>query len=80
MVVPAKVAAQFGERLVQPMTSKAAANGIYGALRDASGIVAQRPSYPQARRRQPVQRVARLSPELLPWAARPRSPWPPRSS
>ena len=41
MVVPAKVAAQFGEGLVRPMTSKAAANGIYGALRDASGIVAQ---------------------------------------
>jgi hypothetical protein len=41
MVVPAKVAAQFGEGLVRPMTSKAAANGIHGALRNASGIVAQ---------------------------------------
>jgi hypothetical protein len=41
MVVPAKVAAQFGEGLVRPMTSKGAANGIHGALRDASGIVAQ---------------------------------------
>ena len=41
MVVPAKVAAQFGEGLVRPMTSKAAANGIYGALTNASGIVAQ---------------------------------------
>jgi hypothetical protein len=41
MVVPAKVATQFGEGLVRPMTSKAAANGIHGALRDASGIVAQ---------------------------------------
>ena len=40
MVVPAKVAAQFGEGLVRPMTSKAAANGIHGALRNASGIVA----------------------------------------
>ena len=40
MVVPAKVAAQFGEGLVRPMTSKAAPNGIYGVLRDASGIVA----------------------------------------
>ena len=41
MVVPAKVAAQFGEGLVRPMTSKAAANGIYSALRNASGVVAQ---------------------------------------
>jgi hypothetical protein len=41
MVVPAKVAAQFGEGLVRPMTSNAAANGIHGALRSASGIVAQ---------------------------------------
>jgi hypothetical protein len=41
MVVPAKVAAQFGEGLVRPMTSRAAANGIHGALRNASGIVAQ---------------------------------------
>jgi hypothetical protein len=40
MVVPAKVAAPFGEGLVRPMTSKAAANGIYSALRDASGVVA----------------------------------------
>jgi hypothetical protein len=41
MVVPAKVAAQFGEGLVRPMTSKAAANGIHSALTNASGIVAQ---------------------------------------
>lgn len=41
MVIPAKVAAQFGEGLVRPMTSKTAANGIHGALRNASGIVAQ---------------------------------------
>jgi hypothetical protein len=40
MVVPAKVAAQFGQGLVRPMTSKAAPNGIHGALRNASGIVA----------------------------------------
>ena len=40
MVVPAKVAAQFGEGLVRPMTSKAAANGIYSALRNASGRIA----------------------------------------
>ena len=41
MVVPAKVAAQFGEGLVRPMTSKATANGVHGALTNASGIVAQ---------------------------------------
>jgi hypothetical protein len=40
MVVPAKVAAQVGEGLVRPMTSKAAANGIHSALKNASGIVA----------------------------------------
>ena len=40
MVVPAKVAAQFGEGLVRPMTSKAAPNGIYSALMNASGIAA----------------------------------------
>jgi hypothetical protein len=41
MVVPAKVAAQFGEGLVRPMTSKAAPGGIYSALRNASGILSQ---------------------------------------
>jgi hypothetical protein len=41
MVIPAKVAAQVGEGLVRPMTSKAAANGIYSALTNASGVVAQ---------------------------------------
>jgi hypothetical protein len=39
MVVPAKVAAQVGKGLVQPM--RAHAGGIHSALRDASGIVAQ---------------------------------------
>lgn len=34
MVVPAKVAAQVGEGLVKPMVSKAAAGGVYSALRD----------------------------------------------
>src|SRR5580693_1180390 len=34
MVVPAKVAAQFGQGLVRPMASKAAPNGIHGALRN----------------------------------------------
>jgi hypothetical protein len=41
MVVPAKVAAQLGKGLVRPMPSKAAANGIHGALTNASGVVAQ---------------------------------------
>jgi len=40
MVVPAKVAAQFGQGIVRPTTSKAAAGGIYSALRDPTGIVA----------------------------------------
>lgn len=40
MVVPAKVAAQFGKGLVKPMASKSAAGGIHGALRDSQGIVA----------------------------------------
>src|SRR5688500_17153075 len=41
MVVPAKVAAEFGQGIVRPMTSKAAAGGIYSALRDSTGIVAK---------------------------------------
>jgi hypothetical protein len=40
MVVPAKVAAQFGEGLVKPMTAKGVAGGVYGALRDSKRIVA----------------------------------------
>jgi hypothetical protein len=40
MVVPAKVAAQFGKGLVRPMASKAAAGGIHGALVNSTGIVA----------------------------------------
>jgi len=39
MVVPAKVAAEFSKGIVSP--AKAAAGGIYGALRDSTGIVAQ---------------------------------------
>lgn len=39
MVVPAKVAAQVGKGLVRPMTSKAAAGGVYSALRNSNGIV-----------------------------------------
>lgn len=44
MVVPAKVAAQFGEGLVRPMKSKAAANGIYGVLTNASGSIVALPT------------------------------------
>jgi len=48
MVVPAKVAAQFGQGLVKPMASKAATDGIYSALRDSSGIVAKATFVPVA--------------------------------
>ncbi|MEU4788398.1 hypothetical protein ACFWRG_09380 [Micromonospora tulbaghiae] len=41
MVVPAKVAAQFGQGLVRPMTAKGAAGGIHGALMNSTGIAAQ---------------------------------------
>ncbi|GGW24293.1 hypothetical protein GCM10010381_04140 [Streptomyces xantholiticus] len=40
MVVPAKVAAQFGQGIVRPMASKAAAGGIHGALVNSTGIAA----------------------------------------
>ncbi|TFB83599.1 hypothetical protein E3O44_17135 [Cryobacterium algoricola] len=39
MVVPAKVAAQFGQGLVKPMIAKGVPGGIYGGLRDAASIV-----------------------------------------
>lgn len=48
MVVPAKVAAQVGEGLVKPMVSKAAAGGVYSALRDSAGIVSQATFVPVA--------------------------------
>ncbi|WP_405432277.1 hypothetical protein [Micromonospora sp. NBC_00617] len=41
MVVPAKVAAQVGKGLVQPMASKAAAGGIHSALVNSTGIAGQ---------------------------------------
>ncbi|MFF3445895.1 hypothetical protein ACFYXJ_02015 [Streptomyces sp. NPDC002667] len=41
MVVPAKVAAQFGQGIVRPMASKAAAGGIHSALVNSTGIAAQ---------------------------------------
>jgi hypothetical protein len=40
MVVPAKVAAQFGQGIVRPMASKAAAGGIHSALMNSTGIAA----------------------------------------
>ncbi|MEY2449908.1 MAG: hypothetical protein QOH79_3384 [Acidimicrobiaceae bacterium] len=39
MVVPAKVAAKFGQGIVRPMRSKAVAGGIRGPLMGAKGIV-----------------------------------------
>ncbi|MEU2832536.1 hypothetical protein ABZ667_28410 [Streptomyces lavendulae] len=43
MVVPAKVAARFGQGMVRPMVPKGAAGGIYGALVDsASGRIASK--------------------------------------
>lgn len=39
MVVPAKVAAQFGKGLVKPMKSNAVHGGIHSALRDAKSVV-----------------------------------------
>ncbi|MFD5118538.1 hypothetical protein [Streptomyces sp. NPDC058385] len=40
MVVPAKVAAQFGQGIVRPMASKTAAGGIHSALMNSTGIAA----------------------------------------
>ncbi|MEU7305400.1 hypothetical protein [Streptomyces sp. NPDC007206] len=40
MVVPAKVAAQFGQNLFRPMASKAVAGGIRGPLVDTAGKIA----------------------------------------
>ncbi|MFD7603152.1 hypothetical protein ACFWAN_21990 [Streptomyces mirabilis] len=40
MVVPAKVAAQFGQGIVRPMASKVAAGGIHSALVNSTGIAA----------------------------------------
>lgn len=40
MVVPAKVAAQFGQGIVRPMASKGAAGGIHGPLVNSTGIAA----------------------------------------
>ena len=79
MVVPAKVAAEFGQGIVRPMRSKAVAGGIHSALMDSTGIVARRRSCRSAKRQlqaqsvEPVQRPASRSPAVR------RSPWPRRS-
>ncbi|UZX02219.1 hypothetical protein F8G81_06005 [Arthrobacter sp. CDRTa11] len=48
MVVPAKVAAQVGKGLVNPMASKTVAGGVYSALRDSTGVVANATFVPVA--------------------------------
>ncbi|MBG6104919.1 hypothetical protein IW249_005333 [Micromonospora vinacea] len=48
MVVPAKVAAQFGKGLVRPMAAKASAGGIHSALLNSTGIAAQATFVPVA--------------------------------
>lgn len=48
MVVPAKVAAQVGGGLVQPMASKAVAGGVRGALVNGRNIVSQASFVPVA--------------------------------
>ncbi|MGV0618301.1 hypothetical protein ABQE58_25760 [Mycolicibacterium elephantis] len=48
MVVPAKVAAQFGSGMLKPMVSKAAPGGVHGALVGSSGIAAQATFVPVA--------------------------------
>jgi hypothetical protein len=42
MVVPAKVAAQFGQGIVRPMVPKGAAGGIYGELVNSTGRIASK--------------------------------------
>ncbi len=42
MVVPAKVAAQFGQGIVRPMVPKGAAGGIFGELVDSTGRIASK--------------------------------------
>ncbi|WP_086824980.1 hypothetical protein [Streptomyces sp. NRRL B-24572] len=45
MVVPAKVAAQFGQGLVRPMAAKGAAGGIYGDLVNSAGRIASKATF-----------------------------------
>ncbi|MEU0499229.1 hypothetical protein [Mycobacterium sp. NPDC006124] len=48
MVVPAKVAAQFGQGIVRSMTSKSASGGVHSALVSSTGIAAQASFVPVA--------------------------------
>jgi hypothetical protein len=48
MVVPAKVAAQVGKGLVNSMASKAVTGGVYSALHDSTGVVANATFVPVA--------------------------------
>lgn len=45
MVVPAKVAAQFGQGIVRPMVPKGAVGGIYGELVNSTGRIASKASF-----------------------------------
>ncbi|WP_406080455.1 hypothetical protein OG468_08530 [Streptomyces zaomyceticus] len=45
MVVPAKVAAQFGQGLVRPMVPKGTAGGIYGELVHSTGRIASKAKF-----------------------------------
>ncbi|MFI1352461.1 hypothetical protein ACH4TV_02540 [Streptomyces sp. NPDC020898] len=45
MVVPAKVAAQFGQGIVRPMASKGAAGDIYGALVNSTGRIVDQATF-----------------------------------
>ncbi|MEV7560516.1 hypothetical protein [Streptomyces sp. NPDC089795] len=45
MVVPAKVAAQFGEGIVRPMMSKGAAGGVYGEFVNSTGRIAAKATF-----------------------------------
>ncbi|MFI7291270.1 hypothetical protein ACIBRY_32160 [Streptomyces anulatus] len=49
MVVPARVAAQFGQGIVRPMAAKGVAGGIYGSLVNSTGIAANAPFVPVGR-------------------------------
>ncbi|WP_369248140.1 hypothetical protein [Streptomyces sp. R41] len=45
MVVPAKVAAQFGQGIIRPMAAKGAADGIRGALVNSTGSIVGQPTF-----------------------------------
>ena len=69
MVVPAKVAAEFGQGIVRPMKSKAVAGGIHSALMRLNGRRQPRRRSCQSAKRQqqvrPAQRLAPRSPAAL---------------